>query len=212
MRCPICGEQYAFFETRCTRCNVALVAEDDENTGASPATNRPTGDLVAVFKTDDAGLLPLAELALRDEGIPYMLNRTQRGVDNMSWALSLPPTIRTWPMQVLVQESVAAKARSVLADLQQATPAELTVPVAEGSVSAPIHLETADTNTEVGAITDDDLQELTSHLEEEAPQEYFVDRNTIELLEQAHVNAGLVDLLRRAIGDGEGRPIRWVVR
>jgi hypothetical protein len=65
----------------------------------------------------------------------------------------------------------------------------------------------------VGAITESQLQELTSRLEEEGPHEYFITGETVDMLQTAGADAALIDLLRQAVGaDGSGRAIRWVVR
>jgi hypothetical protein len=64
----------------------------------------------------------------------------------------------------------------------------------------------------LGQISEAQLQELTSHLEEEAPAQYFVDAETVGSLEASHADAELVALLRNAVGDGPGLVIRWSVR
>lgn len=172
--------------------------------------------LVSVFSTDDPARVPLAELTLKTEGIEYLLKEGPRGADTMGWTLTLPATNRPRVIDVLVAPDAAARARDLLADLQDAPDAGAPAPdpifEATAAPSTAIHLEDAATGIPIGAISENELQELTTHLDEESPQQYFIDQNTIEALQHAHAETGLVDLLRRTIGDGEGRSVRWVVR
>jgi hypothetical protein len=118
----------------------------------------------------------------------------------------------------MVGSDVAAKARDLLVDLESpmpsASPSELST-AADLATSEPptVTLEDAVAGTVVGAITESQLQELTSRLEEESPHEYFLTGETVDMLQTAGADAGLIDLLRQAVGaDGSGRAIRWVVR
>jgi hypothetical protein len=83
--------------------------------------------------------------------------------------------------------------------------------LAAAASAAAIRLEDAATGITIGTITEEQLQELGSHLEEDAPQQYFVNAGTIEMLQDAHAEEALVALLRKAVGDGEGTTIRWTV-
>jgi len=174
--------------------------------------------LVPVFRTDDAARLPLAELALQGEGITYLIKDGPRGADTMGWALAMPPTNRPRVIQLLVAPDVAARARELLADLETA-PTAVNLPVSDSDVlfsadsgsAAVIQIVDASTGIAIGSVTENELQELTAHLEEDSPQQYFVDAQSIETLEHAHVNPGLVDLLRHAVGDSDGVVIRWTV-
>jgi hypothetical protein len=175
--------------------------------------------LVAVFKTDDAARLPLAELALQGEGIAYLIKDGPRGTDTMGWALAVPPTNRPRVIQLMVTPDVAERARELLADLETA-PTIVSSPVpdadalfgADSGSTAVIQIEDVSTGIAIGSVTENELQELTAHLEEDSPQQYFVDAQSIETLEHAHVNPALVDLLRHAVGDSDGVAIRWTVR
>ncbi len=55
------------------------------------------------------------------------------------------------------------------------------------------------------------LDLLVEQLEEESPadQDYYLDANTIALLEDAGADAELLSVLRSAIGDREGIDIAW---
>ena len=171
--------------------------------------------LVKVFSTDDPARVPLAELTLQGEGIEYLLREGPRGVDTMGWTLTLPATNNPRIINVLVTADVAARARELLADLENA-PASSGAPdpvfEASAASSASIQLEDVSTGIPIGTLTENELQELTAHLEEESPQQYFVDQNTIDMLTDAHATPALIDLLRRALGDGEALSVRWTVR
>ena len=68
-----------------------------------------------------------------------------------------------------------------------------------------------DTNDYLGEITDIQLQFLIDKLEEESleDQDYYLNRATIEMLEREGGDLGLVEMLRKALGDTEGVEIRW---
>jgi hypothetical protein len=74
-----------------------------------------------------------------------------------------------------------------------------------------IDLYNTATNELIGSITETDLQVLIDALEEESSidQDYYIDAPTIELLADGRPTDHLVDLLRRAVGSGEGVEIRW---
>jgi hypothetical protein len=68
-----------------------------------------------------------------------------------------------------------------------------------------------ETGALLGAISDEDLQFLIDELEEESleDQDYYLNRDTLEMLEKAGGQPKLLDLLRRALGDRDGVEIRW---
>ena len=74
-----------------------------------------------------------------------------------------------------------------------------------------IHLHDKENGKALGTITDAQLQFLIAQLEEEsrADQDYYINRDTLNLLEQAGAEAGLLALLRAAMGDREDMEIRW---
>jgi len=63
----------------------------------------------------------------------------------------------------------------------------------------------------LGTVSDADVSLLVEQLEEEAiaDVDYFVDADTVEILEGAGASGTLVQMLRAAIGNGEGVDIRW---
>ena len=57
------------------------------------------------------------------------------------------------------------------------------------------------TGAEVGDISDDDFRLMQSALEEEGPEDtdYWIDRDTIDLIAERGASAKLVELLRNAV-------------
>jgi hypothetical protein len=179
--------------------------------------HEPDTKLVSVFKTDDPAVLPLATMALEAEGIEYVIKNSGKA-DTMDWVMSQKPTSRPIVVEIVVAPDNADKARDLLVDLQQPTP-----PASVPETSAPdplaldeppsVRLEDGVTGALVGAITESQLQEITSRLEEEGPQQYLITGATVDMLQEANVDPALVDLLRRAVGaDGSGVVLRWTVR
>ena len=66
-------------------------------------------------------------------------------------------------------------------------------------------------NRLLGTISDADLKLLVDQLEETeiADDDYFIDGATVDILQQAGASAGLVSLLRGAIGSSAGVDVRW---
>lgn len=63
----------------------------------------------------------------------------------------------------------------------------------------------------LGQITDEELQFLIDELEEESleDQDYYLNRDTIDMLDKAGGVPTLMELLRAALGDRDGVEIRW---
>ena len=68
-----------------------------------------------------------------------------------------------------------------------------------------------DTQALLGSISETDVQCLVDVLEEEDSKDvdYFIDGDTVDILEDNGASADLVALLRKAIGAGEGIEVRW---
>ena len=77
--------------------------------------------------------------------------------------------------------------------------------------SCMIRLTDAESGATLGSITEEQFQFLADQLEEESPEDcdYFIDRDTLELLEREGADAGLLEVLRKALGTKEGTEIRW---
>ena len=178
---------------------------------------QPDARLVQVFRTDDPALLPLATMALDGEGIEYVVRHAGTD-DTYDWLLGQTPTSRPVVVEIVVAPDVAGKARDLLVDLERSSgmPATSVASplVAEPSADPPtVTLEDAASGLAIGTISESQLQELTAHLEEEAPQQYFVTPETVEMLQDAGADKALVEMLRiPAASQPAGVSVRWVVR
>jgi hypothetical protein len=63
----------------------------------------------------------------------------------------------------------------------------------------------------LGTLDDDQFQYLADRLEEESSDDddYYLNRATVDILEEEGADPVLVALLRRALGNGEEAEIRW---
>jgi hypothetical protein len=63
----------------------------------------------------------------------------------------------------------------------------------------------------LGNVSEEDIEKLVEHLEEEdsRDQDYYVNIDTIDLLEESGASHALVSMLRKAVGDSEGIEIRY---
>jgi hypothetical protein len=68
-----------------------------------------------------------------------------------------------------------------------------------------------DTDATIGKITDKHLQFLVDQLEEEhdEDQDYFIDRDTLELLADNDIDPELLAMLEKALGDDDQMDIAW---
>jgi len=68
-----------------------------------------------------------------------------------------------------------------------------------------------DTSADIGNISDAQLAFLVAQLEEEhdEDQDYFIDKDTLELLSDNGIDAELFALLEKALGDDESMDIAW---
>jgi hypothetical protein len=68
-----------------------------------------------------------------------------------------------------------------------------------------------DTDNVIGDISDKQLAFLVEQLEEEheEDQDYFIDRDTLELLSDNGVDPELLAMLEKAIGDDDSMDIAW---
>lgn len=80
-----------------------------------------------------------------------------------------------------------------------------------GSHTPMIQLHDNDTQIRLGEITEQQLQFLIDHLEEESSsdQDYYINRDTLEMFARAGADPALLDLLQRGLGGREAMEIRW---
>jgi hypothetical protein len=74
-----------------------------------------------------------------------------------------------------------------------------------------IRLRDKETGSEIGTITEEELQFLVDQLEEEYEEDrdYYLNAGMIDILEQKGADPELVSLIRNAIGDRDGVEIEW---
>lgn len=74
-----------------------------------------------------------------------------------------------------------------------------------------ITLSSKDSGAALGTIDEADLQVLIDQLEEETEgdKDYYIDSATVDLLGEKGASAGLLDILRAAIGDSDGVEVVW---
>ena len=74
-----------------------------------------------------------------------------------------------------------------------------------------IDLYDNETNALIGSISEHELQTLVEGLEEESAEDrdYYITRETIDLLGDGSATDHLLQLLRTALGSAEGVEIRW---
>ncbi len=72
-------------------------------------------------------------------------------------------------------------------------------------------LKRIDTDEEIGEITAKHVAFLVEQLEEEheEDQDYFIDKNTLELMSDNGIDPELLSMLEKALGDDDGMDIAW---
>jgi hypothetical protein len=75
-----------------------------------------------------------------------------------------------------------------------------------------IKLYEAGTGVFLGTLTDAQLQFLIDQLEEESVEDtdYYINNTTLDVFESVGADAGLVALLRQALGSREDMDIQWI--
>ncbi len=114
MTCPSCGSEFGGSPEACPGCGVALAA------APGPPPN-PDIELVSIFRTGDAGLIPLAKSLLDSENIEYLVRG--EAVQDLfgSGRLGAGYNIVTGPAEFVVRQADADRARALLADLTSST-------------------------------------------------------------------------------------------
>lgn len=117
MKCPSCGSEFGGSPNACPACSAEL--------GAAPAPPPdPDIELVPVFRTGDAALIPMAKSLLDSEGIEYLVRG--EGVQDLfgSGRVGAGYNIVTGPAEFVVREPDADRARALLDDLTSSTTSE----------------------------------------------------------------------------------------
>jgi hypothetical protein len=63
----------------------------------------------------------------------------------------------------------------------------------------------------LGTIEDDELKFLIDDLEEDSPEDrdYYIDSDTIQMLEDDGAPSSLITLLRKSLGSQDGVEVQW---
>ena len=74
-----------------------------------------------------------------------------------------------------------------------------------------ISLRDKDTGVDLGTISEEQLQFLVDQLEEEYAEDrdHYINRTTVEIMQQSGADPELINLLSEAIGDRDGVEIEW---
>lgn len=174
--------------------------------------------LVLVFHAEVPEVLPLAEGALQQEGIEYLVQPAGTGVP-IGFGHRAEFGGAEGPADIFVNADDAAQARLALADLALAADAPVSGPPPPSSPAAvpaatgprTCRLTETDSGAIIGDITERQLECLVDELEEESStdRDYYIDAATIDVLERAGADAELAAMLRRALGSRDGLEISW---
>ena len=74
-----------------------------------------------------------------------------------------------------------------------------------------IELRDKDSGSVLGSVSEDDLQFLIDHLEEESEDDvdYYLNRSSIEIFKEKGASSQLLGILETALGDREDIEIEW---
>ena len=168
----------------------------------------PDAELESVFETTDPAMLPLATMALDEQGIEYSVEG-EGSLDAMRYSPSVPDLARSDAThRIVVRREDAARARDLVKDLTGSTAAASTPTTVQELPAPVVDLETG---RSLGSLTPEQARFLVDALEEESPEEarYYIDAATIDMLETAGADQHLIALLRQALGGREGMEIRF---
>src|SRR5215212_10340674 len=112
MICPQCGSEYREGFTRCADCDVELVVPPPP-----PEVEQPV-ELVKVYETGNAAVIPLVESLLEDAEIEYMTR--SEGIQDLFGAGRMGSAYNyiVGPVEFHVREDAADEARTLLATLE----------------------------------------------------------------------------------------------
>jgi len=174
----------------------------------------PDARLTVVFSSAESALVALATASLDQQQIDWFM----RGAPGDALLAGAP--MRGYapsnPVQILVRDEDADRARQLLHDLEAApvVPRHAAAAPTAASVAASsqtIDLVDLESDRSVGRISADDLAWLDEHLEKESAddRDYYFDQATLDMLEVEGAAPELLSTLRRALGDRDGMELRW---
>jgi hypothetical protein len=119
--CPKCGAEYREGFTRCTDCDVELIAPPPP----PPPDDRPKIELVKVFEGGNPALIPVLESLFDDAGIEYSTT-SENLQDLFAWGrFGSGFNYAIGPIMFYVRAEDEAEARAIVAGLRQPPPAEM---------------------------------------------------------------------------------------
>lgn len=211
--CPNCGERYKWYEAECPNCHVALADAPDEQEHLRDL------ELTVVFRTMEAGLLPLVESALEDQKIEYM--RRMAGNDALTAG---GPAYRGTAVggtlfEILVRSEDEAAARELLRGFEEqageaaaaASAPAAPIPFPTKASTGNVELVDLSSKSVVGRITEDELTWLNTQLEKESEddRDYYFDRPTLDMLDGKGAGPQLMAVLRGALGSRDDMDLQW---
>jgi hypothetical protein len=197
----------------CPTCHVPLVAVDNE-------APDPQAELVPVLETTEAGLVPLARAALEQEGIQFAVQNRGFADQIMGRRSSMTVGEMDTPLVIVVRAEDSPRATAVLDALTTAdstsvvstpAPAPAPSPSAPASAAQPVLLQDADSGRTIGSISDAQFASLAQHLVRESDEDddYYIDEATLTMLSDRGVDAGVLALLKTALGGRPDLTVRW---
>jgi hypothetical protein len=111
--CPECTIEYRDGFTRCSDCDVELVATLTEPEG------EPDVELVKVYETANPAIVPFFESLLKQAGIEYLMNGAASR-ELFGWGrFGSRGSYAAGPVQFFVRQDAADDARAIVASLEE---------------------------------------------------------------------------------------------
>ena len=117
MFCPDCASEYREGYTECSECNVALVPALP-----APLPHLDDAELVRIFSTSDAAVIPVVESILNGAGIQFMA-KSEQVQDFFALGRLFGPNYVVGPVEFFVLRDQAEVASQLLGHLSE-PPAE----------------------------------------------------------------------------------------
>src|SRR5437667_5568913 len=118
-------------------------------------------------------------------------------------------TRRRHPGVALLEDSTHVRSAVLCGDDRRAPQQSPACSVRRGYCM--IALRDKDTGADLGSISEEQLQFLVDQLEGEYAEDrdYYINRTTVEIMQQSGADSELINLLSKAIGDRDGVEIEW---
>ena len=183
-----------------------------------PPAGAPSPDvtLVSVFQTTELGLLPLAEMALDQEEIEYFVRDAKGPLS--AGGRTFRGDVPEMGVEILVRHH-RCRTRARVAGRSGAEGAPEITPPKHAAAPAPApapgnarrYLRQRIGRRHRTGVREQ-LQWLDEHLERESSsdEDYYIDKLTLEMLQDAKGDPALLSMLSAALGSREGMEIRWV--